>query len=321
LMCSAGGTIDSSTITGNSATFLGGGISVGNCGSGLGVLLLENTIVAAQTAGANCSGPISDGGYNLDDGTTCGFSSVNHSLTNTNPLLDPAGLQNNGGPTRTIALLSGSPAIDTIPAGVNGCGTTLTSDQRGVSRPQGPACDTGAFELDTIPPVITVPANITVPATSQAGATVSYTASANDAVDGPVPVTCTPASGSTFPIGTITVNCSASDKAGNIGHASFTVTVTAGDTTAPTTPTNLATPIRGKTTMVLTWGASTDPDDATLIYDIYVNDKKVGDTGGLRFQVQNLQCGMRYVFGVSARDQAGNVSGRVAKTQITLACG
>jgi uncharacterized repeat protein (TIGR01451 family) len=65
-------------------------------------------------------------------------------------LLDPAGLQDNGGPTRTIALQSGSPAIDAIPSDVNGCGTTITTDQRGVSRPQGSGCDVGAFEL--VPP-------------------------------------------------------------------------------------------------------------------------------------------------------------------------
>jgi hypothetical protein len=173
---------------------------------------------------------------------------------------------------------------------------------------------------DTTPPVITVPANITMRATSPAGAAVNYTVSANDAVDGPVPVTCTPASGATFAIGVTTVNCSASDKAGNVATGSFTVTVTATDTTPPTTPANLVA-TRGNTTMLLTWGASTDPDDTALIYDIYVNDKKVGDTGGLRFQVPALHCGTRYVFGVSARDVAGNASGRVTKIQATLACG
>jgi len=62
-------------------------------------------------------------------------------------LLDPAGLKDNGGATQTIALLAGSPGVDAIPSGVNGCGTTITTDQRGVSRPQGSGCDIGAFEL------------------------------------------------------------------------------------------------------------------------------------------------------------------------------
>ena len=60
-------------------------------------------------------------------------------------------LQNKGGPTSTHALLAGSPAIDT--GNPSGCtddtGVTLTTDQRGVVRPQRAACDIGAFELVT----------------------------------------------------------------------------------------------------------------------------------------------------------------------------
>jgi hypothetical protein len=134
-------TISSSTVSGNSAAFRTG------IANSIGTLTLVNTIVAGQWAGGNCMGLISDGGYNLDDGTTCGFSAANHSLSSVDPLLDPAGLKDNGGPTQTIALQPGSPAIDAIPVGVNGCGTTITSDQRGVSRPQGAGCDIGAFEL------------------------------------------------------------------------------------------------------------------------------------------------------------------------------
>jgi hypothetical protein len=55
-------------------------------------------------------------------------------------------LQKNGGPTQTIKLLPGSPAVSVIPKGTNGCGTEIKTDQRGVKRPQGPGCDIGAFE-------------------------------------------------------------------------------------------------------------------------------------------------------------------------------
>jgi len=118
-----------------------------------GTLTSQSSLISGQSGGPNCYGlaASSDGGYNLDDGTSCGFSAANHSLSSTEPLLDPAGLQSNGGPTRTIALRVGSPAIDAISPGTNGCGTTIATDQRGVSRPQGPGCDIGAFEL--VPPL------------------------------------------------------------------------------------------------------------------------------------------------------------------------
>jgi hypothetical protein len=109
-------------------------------------------------------------------------------------------------------------------------------DQRGITRPVDgddngvAACDAGAYEAprppDTTNPVVTVPANITTPATGPSGAVVTYTATANDDRDGPLTPTCTPASGSTFPVGTTTVTCTATDAAGNTGTASFTVTVT-----------------------------------------------------------------------------------------------
>jgi uncharacterized repeat protein (TIGR01451 family)/CSLREA domain-containing protein len=134
-------TVTSSTITGNSAApGAGGGIDSTSA-------TLENTIVANQTAGGNCSRVVGDGGHNLEDANNCGFSTANGSLPNTDPLLDPAGLKDNGGPTPTIGLQPGSPAIDAIPPPVNGCGTTITIDQRGVTRPQGVGCDIGAFEL------------------------------------------------------------------------------------------------------------------------------------------------------------------------------
>jgi hypothetical protein len=58
---------------------------------------------------------------------------------------------------------------------------------------------------------------------------VSYTATANDEVDGPVAVACAPSSGATFPIGTTTVVCEASDAAGNEAAARFDVRVKGAD--------------------------------------------------------------------------------------------
>jgi hypothetical protein len=87
---------------------------------------------------------------------------------------------------------------------------------------------------DTTGPVLALPANITEEATGPDGAVVTFTATASDLVDGSVPVTCAPASGSTFVLGTTPVNCSAADAAGNEGTGSFNVTVE--DTTSPAMP-------------------------------------------------------------------------------------
>jgi hypothetical protein len=82
--------------------------------------------------------------------------------------------------------------------------------------------------LDKTPPKLTLPADMTVQAaTGASGAVVKYSVSASDLVDGSVPVTCTPASGSTFPLGTTAVSCSAKDKAGNTASGSFKVNIPA----------------------------------------------------------------------------------------------
>ena len=93
--------------------------------------------------------------------------------------------------------------------------------------------DTFTVEVqDVTKPIVTVPADVTEEATGPNGATATYdAATAEDDVDGPVDATCSPASGTVFPIGATTVTCSATDKAGNKGDSSFTVTVE--DTTAP----------------------------------------------------------------------------------------
>ncbi len=78
---------------------------------------------------------------------------------------------------------------------------------------------------DTTPPVLSLPDDITAEATDTSGAAVTYTASAMDDVDGPITPTCAPPSGSTFPVGTTTVQCSATDGAGNTASGAFKVMV------------------------------------------------------------------------------------------------
>jgi hypothetical protein len=86
---------------------------------------------------------------------------------------------------------------------------------------------------DTAGPNITnVPSGITEEATSTSGATVTFNKpTATDTVDGARTVNCSPDSGSTFPLGTTEVTCSASDARGNTARARFNVTVR--DTTGP----------------------------------------------------------------------------------------
>jgi hypothetical protein len=77
---------------------------------------------------------------------------------------------------------------------------------------------------DNIPPVIVAPGDFTVNATMPNGAVVRYSSSATDNV-GVTSFSCSPASGSVFPIGQLTVTCTAADAAGNQATSSFVVTV------------------------------------------------------------------------------------------------
>ena len=140
-----------STFSGNDAELVGGGIQ--NANAERSIVTLSNTVLATSANGnlnnvcssGQCRGRIVDGGYNISDDASFRFSTQT-SKGNTNPRLDPNGLRYKGGPTRTIALQTTSPALNSIPRGTNGCGTITKSDQRGVKRPQGKRCDAGAFE-------------------------------------------------------------------------------------------------------------------------------------------------------------------------------
>jgi hypothetical protein len=125
-------TVTNSTFSDNSAAS-GGGIV-----SQVGTITLRNSIIANSTAGGDCvtySGTFNDGGNNIVEDNTCGFAG------GTDPKLGP--LRDNGGPTETMALLTGSPAINA--ANPDTCPTT---DQRG--HPRLDRCDIGAFEFDMV---------------------------------------------------------------------------------------------------------------------------------------------------------------------------
>jgi hypothetical protein len=152
---------------GNFCEAYGGGIWAGGSVTISNSTLRFNSVSASTTAGDNiyvyvsgtatfqnsivagtCSGTIISKGYNLSADGSCNFTSAGD-RNNTDPLLGP--LQNNGGPTATMALSSGSPAIDAgNPAGcVDAQGHLLTTDQRGMPRPDkedSVGCDMGAYE-------------------------------------------------------------------------------------------------------------------------------------------------------------------------------
>jgi hypothetical protein len=208
----------------------GGGIRVGP-----GAVTLENTIIANNTAanglgdttGAPIPGPDVDGtvvsnGHNLIKNATeaTGFTGTGDQ-TGVDPLLIP--LASNGGPTQTMALTPGSPAID------GGVAAGATTDQRGMPRPVddpgvanapgGDGTDIGAYEAE-IPCVLECPANVSVANDpGECGAIVNYTEPSGA---GCGTVTCDHPSGSMFGVGDTLVTCTST--AGP--SCSFTVTVT-----------------------------------------------------------------------------------------------
>jgi hypothetical protein len=138
---------------------------IGGTGGGVYVtpgtrFVVVNTLIAGNTqldgnAADNCFGTLEAYGYNLlDDLTNCAFSGsgiLGRGLVAPNTI---GGLQANGGPTPTRALLSGSQAIDAT--NNQGCidetGARLTVDQRGAPRGTGLDCDVGAFEYGALVP-------------------------------------------------------------------------------------------------------------------------------------------------------------------------
>ncbi len=153
-------TILNSTVIGNTNSWSSKAAGMVLYVSGSANAILSHTLIAGNTTSIVSSGPevfASSSAVIADDfnlfgvngnagvsGFTPGASDiVPGSGVLLSDILDPA-LANNGGPTLTHALVTGSPALDAIPSSDPDCKGT---DQRGVKRPQGGACDIGAFEV------------------------------------------------------------------------------------------------------------------------------------------------------------------------------
>jgi hypothetical protein len=112
------------------------GYGAGIADTGAGEATMVATIVAGNSPGSDCYPEVTDGGYNLDDDGSCGFSGT--SLSDTPAGLASAGLASHGGPTQTVELQTGSAALGHVTLASDCVGT----DQRGA--PWSDPCDIGA---------------------------------------------------------------------------------------------------------------------------------------------------------------------------------
>ena len=135
------------TIADNHAGFMGGAIYGGGAN-----VVAHNTIIADNTADnpwnikRQCASVLIDGGGNLQYPANNPTDPTRPECMNGVQVIDPhlSPLADNGGPTWTMALLPNSPAIDAGNSAI-----CLPTDQRGIPRPQGSACDSGAYEVVT----------------------------------------------------------------------------------------------------------------------------------------------------------------------------
>lgn len=162
-------TISNSTISGNNSAAPGGGLKVEinstlevrnstiAANAPVGVVLAESTavfqdVIIGENEGQNCrtllDGIIQSLGHNLVDFNgydfySCQLDQPTDIATEEGLFIRTLGpLQDNGGPTLTHALMPGSTAVD-----AGSCSSLhVTDDQRGITRPQGAACDIGAYE-------------------------------------------------------------------------------------------------------------------------------------------------------------------------------
>ena len=149
----AGSTLSviNSTLFGNTAQNGGGGIFND------GVCTVQNTIIAGSIDSLDVDGNVNSQGNNLIGNSSGSSGWVDSDLLNVDPMLGP--LADNGGPTETMALLPGSPAINAgnSALAVDAHGQPLQFDQRGPGFPRivGSRVDMGAFEVQVVIPSLT----------------------------------------------------------------------------------------------------------------------------------------------------------------------
>jgi hypothetical protein len=180
---------------------------------------------------------------------------------------DPTGAAVSWGPVTGTDLVDGSVPATCSPAS----GSTFVPGQTTVTCSATDSHgNTGSTQFtvtvnftDTTAPTFTsVPDPITVNTSSMSGTQVTYSVSATDDSGNPPTITCTPPSGSTFSVGTTTVNCTASDGT-NTASASFTVTVVFVDTTPPTfsgVPANRVVEANGPSGSIVNYATPTATD-------------------------------------------------------------
>ena len=219
--------ITTSTFSVNSATIYGAAVANGGYGGTGTVTIVDSTLdanpglpaldneagtlavggsIVADSADGNCTGAITDDGYNLEDdsGASCGFSSLSNDIVG-----EAAGLttlSNAGGATDTFPLQPGSPAIDVIPLGTSSLCPGTAKDQRGVQRPQGSACDLGAYEYTAL--TVTAPSPTMIEGHAVPRLTPIYSGYVTPLSRVTTPATCITSATSSSPDGTYPVTCS-----------------------------------------------------------------------------------------------------------------
>jgi HYR domain-containing protein len=197
---------------------------------------------------SDCS--VSATGWNIDTiKITGGFVCATCPVLPCTAITCPANITKSNDPNQCGAVVT-YPAP--TPVGT-GCGTITCSPASGSFFPvgtttvtctstAGPSCTFTVKVNDTQPPTITCPANIFVAAAATCppanGRTVTFAPTVSDNCPG-VTFICTPPSGSIFPVGTTTVNCTATDASGNTASCSFTVTVFSGCLVDESIPNNV----------------------------------------------------------------------------------